>query len=72
MLFSDGRQARPTAKKNFIVGRSLRLSSRDLPHLSSPFLLAAAILESFVKFFCRFLLISHFDCWMSIFSHFVY
>ena len=46
-------------KKTFIVGRSLILLSCDLPHLSCPFSLAAAILEYIVKFFCRFLLISH-------------
>ena len=61
--YSDGCKAsRPTSKKKktFIVSRSLRLSSHDQPHLSSPFSLAAAILESLGSFYYRFLLISQF------------
>ena len=45
-------------KKTFILGRSLRLSSRDLPLLLQLFSLVAAILQSLGSIYCRFLSIS--------------
>ena len=45
-------------KKTFILGRSLRLSSRDLPLLLQLFSLVATILQSLVSIYCRFLSIS--------------
>ena len=45
-------------KKKFIVGRSLRLLSCDLPIMLSPFSLVAAILELLGSIYCHFLSIS--------------
>ena len=45
-------------KKTFILGRSLRLSSRDLPLMLQLFSLVAAMLQSLGSIYCLFLSIS--------------
>ena len=59
-------------KTDIYCCRSLRLSSRDLPHLSSPFLVGRSHIGIFGEVFLPFstYISVHFDCWMSICSHF--
>ena len=53
-----GTTTKSKKKKTFILGRSLRLSSRDLPLMLQLFSLVTAILQSLGSIYCRFQSIS--------------